>query len=306
VVKKYDISEQTYYELDNKVKMERIHKYSLDVVIIYDATEDEIADLFYRLNNGTPLSPAEVRNAMPGAMTDIIRDLSKHTFFNKVSFNRGRYVYDQVVAQMMLLEIVEGIEDTRDRSLSRMYGDYFKSVPQKAINNLLNTLNTLDKIFIEKSRLLNRASTINLYLLVAFLLKNTKIKSDFLSGFFDWYVQTEPIRLKNNEYRLYMSSSANSRKSIEERLKILLFDFYKHFNNIYFVDLDPQRLFSERLKRDIYIRDKGICQICFKKVNEQSWEADHKVAWIKGGTTTIENGQVTCKKCNQKKKDKLW
>lgn len=103
-----------------------------------------------------------------------------------------------------------------------------------------------------------------------------------------------------------MSSSANSRKSIQERFKILLYDFNEQFNNIYFVELDPQRLFSENLKKDIYSRDKGICQICLKRVNEQSWEADHKIPWIKGGKTSLENGQVTCKKCNQKKRDKLW
>ena len=45
------------------------------------ADEDEIADLFFRLNNGTPLSPAEVRNSMPGVVTTTIREKSKHKFW---------------------------------------------------------------------------------------------------------------------------------------------------------------------------------------------------------------------------------
>ena len=68
--KLFDVAEFTYEQLPPRLKVERIHKYTLDVVIIQQATEDEIADLFYRLNNGTPLKPAEVRNAMPGEMTE--------------------------------------------------------------------------------------------------------------------------------------------------------------------------------------------------------------------------------------------
>src|SRR5262249_24106494 len=69
----FDIAGAFYEALPSRLKVERIHKYTLDVVIIQQATEDEIADLFYRLNNGTPLKPAEVRNAMPGVMTETIR-----------------------------------------------------------------------------------------------------------------------------------------------------------------------------------------------------------------------------------------
>ncbi len=84
--KLHEVSEKLYKELDPSVVTERVHKYSLNIVIIYDANEDEIADLFYRLNNGTPLTPAEVRNAMPGRMKETIRELAKHPFFKKVSF----------------------------------------------------------------------------------------------------------------------------------------------------------------------------------------------------------------------------
>ncbi len=88
--KLFEVAECTYDKLPPKLKVERIHKYTLDVVIIQQATEDEIADLFFRLNNGTPLKPAEVRNAMPGEMTKAIRELAKHGFFSKVSFGYRR------------------------------------------------------------------------------------------------------------------------------------------------------------------------------------------------------------------------
>jgi hypothetical protein len=302
----YEVTEKTYEDLESAVKIERIHKYHIDVVIIYDATEDEIADLFYRLNNGTPLSSAEVRNSMPGDMKLIVKELASSPFLQKVSFSNRRYAYDQICAQMMMLELNNGMADTRDRTLSRMYSDYKKAVPKGSIESISNTLDTLNKIFPEKSRLLNRASTINLYLLISYLLKTTKFPKSAYSQFLDWYLETEPLRRKDNEYKLYMTSSANSRNAIEGRFRMLVVDMYEQFPKLGIVELDPIRLFSEEHKSEIYGRDKGICQKCSKKVTEHGWHADHKTPWIKGGKTIVTNGQLLCVKCNLQKKDRLW
>jgi len=269
--KLYDVDEKRYEELDSEVKIERIHKYTIDVVIIYDASEDEIADLFYRLNNGTPLSPAEVRNSMPGEMKLTIKEIAKHSFFSKASFTNRRFAYDQVCAQMMMLELNNGLVDTRDRMLSKMYKDYNRSVPKSIVENLKATFDTLNKIFPERSRLLNRAQTINLYLLISYLLKTTKIPKDSYAKILDWYLQTELTRQKDKEYKLYMTSSANSRDAIEGRFRILMVDFYKHFPNLGLIELDTKRLFDEKQKIEIFARDKGICRICSKKVTEHTW-----------------------------------
>lgn len=304
--KLYEASEKLYEELEPSIKIERIHKYNLNVVIVSDAAEDEIADLFYRLNNGKPLNPAEVRNSMPGKMTVAIRELSKHPFFVKVSFNNKRFAYDQVCAQMMMLELNSGLADTGDGTLSKMYNDYKSSVPKKAVENLENTLAILDKTFPEKSRLLSRAQTINLYLVVSYLLRTTKITKKFQKSFLDWYLETEPGRQKNDEYNLYMKSSTNSRSSIEGRFKMLILDLYQQFEDIGIIEVDPKRSFDEKEKTQIFARDKGVCRNCSKKVTEHTWHADHIKPWIKGGRTELSNGQLLCIKCNLHKKDKLW
>ncbi|HMN25201.1 MAG: DUF262 domain-containing protein [Ignavibacteriaceae bacterium] len=304
--KMYMVSEKNYDELEQPIKVERIHKYNLDIVIIYDATEDEIADLFHRLNNGTPLSTAEVRNSMPGVMKNTIKLLSKHPFLSKVSFSNRRFIHDQICAQMMLLELNNGLADTRDISLSKMYSDYNKSVPKSAVENINSALDTLNKIFPDSSRLLNRASTINLYLVISYLLKTTKLTKAFYKRFLDWYLQTEPLRRKDSEYKFYMLSSANSRNSIEERFRMLMLSLYNKFPEFEIIELDPKRIFDETQKTEIFARDKGICKICSRKVTEHTWHADHIKPWIKGGKTINTNGQVLCVKCNLQKKDKLW
>jgi hypothetical protein len=292
--------------LDDEVRRERIHKFNLNVVTILNADETEIADLFYRLNNGTPLTPAEIRNAKLGDMRQKIKELSRHPFFSKVSFSNKRFSHDQVCAQMMLLEIEGGIADIQDTFLSKMYKEYQKSVPRKFVDNVKKALDIMNTLFPDKSRFLNRASTINLYLLISYLLKTAKLGNKFYDKFFNWYVKTEVKRRKKSEYKYYMTKSANSRQSIEGRFKILVLDFYKKFNDMGLISLDPRRTFTEKQKMQIFARDRGLCKKDGKKVTERTWHADHIIPWIKGGKTEISNAQILCVKHNLQKKDKLW
>jgi|ERR1043165_1881307 hypothetical protein len=302
----YDIAKCTYEQLPSKLKVDRIHRYTLDVVIIQQATEDEIADLFYRLNNGTPLKPAEVRNAMPGEMTKTIRQFGRHPFFSKVTFGNFRYAYDQVAAQMMLLELNGGPSDIPDRLLSKMYADYEKKAPKASVERMAQVLGILDRIFPEKTRLLNRAQSINIYLLISFLLASNKLTETFFTEFLSWYQSSEAKRLQSNEYKLFMTSAANSRRSIDERFKIVLLDFFDTFTTVALIQLDPKRIFDNDQKIQLYARDKQTCQSCKKLVGESDWHADHIVPWIRGGRTTLDNGQVLCIRCNLKKRDRLW
>lgn len=304
--KLFEVAGCTYVKLPPKLKLERIHRYTLDVVIVQQATEDEIADLFFRLNNGTPLKPAEVRNAMPGEMTKAIRELARHAFFSKVSFSNHRYAHDQVAAQMMMVELSGGPSDIPDRLLSKMYAAHQKKIP-KAAERMTQVLDIMNRLFPSKSRLLNRAQTVNTYLLISFLLSSTKFTKTFYSDFLAWYQQSEAKRLQDNEYKLYMTSALNSRRSIEERFKIVLMDFFTSFPVMATIQLDPKRIFTNDQKIQLYARNKPQrCQSCKRTVDEFDWHADHIVAWIRGGKTTLDNGQVLCVKCNLRKKDRLW
>lgn len=66
---------------------------------------------------------------------------------------------------------------------------------------------------------------------------------------------------------------------------------------------DPTRTFTPDQRAVIYRRGKGICAVCAVAVSEERFEADHIKPWSKGGRTVIENGQVLCALCNQRKSD---
>lgn len=82
-----------------------IDSYNLDFVILDNEDEDEIREMFLRLQNGTSLKAQEKRNAMPGQMRDFIKKVSEHECFQKVSFNNSRFTFDLIAAQITLFSI---------------------------------------------------------------------------------------------------------------------------------------------------------------------------------------------------------
>ena len=69
------------------------------------------------------------------------------------------------------------------------------------------------------------------------------------------------------------------------------------------------RNFSEEQKNKIWIKENGNKLTSVdpfgRKVNKNNFEADHIIAYSKGGNTTLKNGQVLSAKSNAEKSDKL-
>lgn len=58
-------------------------------------------------------------------------------------------------------------------------------------------------------------------------------------------------------------------------------------------------------KKNLYIRDKGICQYCSARVALKTATIDHYIPKSKGGTHEWKNVVLACAKCNQKKGSKM-
>lgn len=97
----------------------------LAVVLIQNATEEDIEDLFSRLNNGEPLNAAEKRNAMSGDATRLVRSIAAHPFFReRVRFSNTRSHHHDAAARVLLIEAAAlrgaaGPPDLRSRALDR-------------------------------------------------------------------------------------------------------------------------------------------------------------------------------------------
>ena len=64
------------------------------------------------------------------------------------------------------------------------------------------------------------------------------------------------------------------------------------------------RSFTDKMKREAYEKQKGVCPKCKKHFEIEEMEADHIKPWHEGGKTTAENCQMLCKQDNRIKSGK--
>lgn len=64
------------------------------------------------------------------------------------------------------------------------------------------------------------------------------------------------------------------------------------------------RAFDEKIKQAVYARQKGTCPVCKTHFEFHEMEADHRIAWHKGGKTTADNCDMLCIADNRAKSGK--
>jgi len=106
-IDEYPVAGIKYDALPDELRI-RLDTYPLDIVLVEDADEDEVREMFLRLQNGTSLRAQEKRNAYPGKMRDYVRTLASHSFFRSVGFANSRFTYDLVAAQLVALRLLVG------------------------------------------------------------------------------------------------------------------------------------------------------------------------------------------------------
>jgi hypothetical protein len=293
--------------------------YNLDVVVMNEADEDETREMFLRLQNGTSLKAQEKRNAMPGNMREFVKALASHPIFSVCGFTNARYVYDQVAAQMVLIELTGGPCNVKNADLNRMYekNKDFDPCGTKA-KKCRKVLDFLYAVFPTKTPELERFNLISLYSVCSQLLENYVIKNR-AAELRNWFVNFESYRRQQDQlptdeadteiviYHEKTSHSTDAGDSLSWRHEFLLRKFFEAVPNVELKD--DQRLFTHEQRLAIYRRDDCMCKVAIKcqgqKCEWENWAADHIKPWSKGGKTTVENGQVSCVLCNSAKKDSI-
>jgi hypothetical protein len=309
-----DVQGLHYDALPDDLRL-KFDTYNVNVVIISETDEEEVREMFLRLQNGTTLKAQEKRNAMPGKMRDFVKTLASHPFFENCGFSNARYTFDQIAAQMTLIELIGGPTNVKNADLNKMYEretDFDSSGPKA--KKIRRTLDYLRVAFPQKTPELERYSALSLYALVSHLLERYVVQ-DRHPHLSDWFINFESYRRAQRElpvdqsdreiviYQEKTSHSTDSEDSIGWRHEYLLRRFLEAYPDVELKD--DQRLFTHEQRMAIFRRDKQICQVRLKcdgvECTWDSWEADHKLPWSKGGKTTVANGQVACLACNSAK-----
>lgn len=296
--------------------------YPIDIVIVedavQDANEDEIRDMFLRLQNGTTLKAQEKRNAMPGQMRDFVKQLASHPFFVSCKFSNSRFTFDHIAAQMVCLEDAGGPTNVRDSDLNRLYSENSTfDVKGSLARKVRRVLDYLKLAFPEKTPELERYNAITLYCLASTLLHGY-VHQGTEKQLAKWFIEFEAERRRQNEldedqrdpqlieYLRLTSYSTDAAESIRGRLELMERLFFLAYPEI--EPLDASRIFTPEQRLAIFRKDHGHCQVKLAcdgvKLTWGEWHADHIVPYSKGGKTIVANGQAACPACNLLKSDK--
>jgi hypothetical protein len=142
--------------------------FEIDIEEIEDATDQELEELFKRLQLGTPLNTAEKINAIQSELRDFCQEMAAMSFFkDKIGLKNTRYTHFETVAKWTFVE-ARGIQPQmrypqlesllRDNRTFSRYSDTAKRIS--------GSLDFLDKAFPDDCNLIrNRANTLSLCML---------------------------------------------------------------------------------------------------------------------------------------------
>lgn len=306
-----------YFSEMDEIWREEFKGTALSVVLIQNANDDDIEELFSRLNNGEPLNAAEKRNAMGGDMCRLIPEVAKNKFFSDyLKIKNSRYQHYEIAAKFIHLENTSqsggGIfADLKKRFLDDMVSKN-KKLDTATKSGLLKRVNdqlaNLSKVFSKKDPLLAKQAYPPLYyIFVKRMVAEygdpslfTKIRS-FLENFqADRALNLEkPEEDRDNaliEFGRLMQQGTNDLNSLRDRISILTRYFLLSYPDV--ILKDSKRLFNDEERLAIWILGGKKCAKCGKNVDLDEMHADHQTQWAFGGETSLKNGRCLCISCN--------
>lgn len=213
----------------------------LSVVLIQNATVEDIEALFSRLNNGEPLNAAEKRNARGGDMARLVREVARHPFFTqRLRFGNGRYQHLDVATRLLLIEHAQPdggpVPDLKGKALDRFVAANRTLDPAERadlLDRIERRLAFLCEVFTPSDPLLSSQGHVPLYYLFARSVLRSPADerpAPALRGFLERFHARRRAELRRPddardqamiEFTQLMQHGTNDRRSLERRVQIL-------------------------------------------------------------------------------------
>ena len=254
-----------YYEDLPDLLSDQFDDFEIEYDAIEDATDEEVRDLFQRLQQGLPLSSSERLNSILSKLRDFSAKLAKHPFFLiKVTASDRRHGHLDIVAKAAAIEI-DGIDvGLRFDDLRIVFESQANFSDQSNIAKRLQaTVDFLDRVFDDASPYLqNRTVVQSLITLASRLTASGKADghekrfAEFIEKFIDELsrqVELGPEATEVDYLNFLDTVSANMRTGHKTRQEILLrklLAFEPSFSTLLdSVSIEESRL-GAQIKRD--------------------------------------------------------
>lgn len=162
----------------------KFENYNLAVTSVQTDEENLINQLFVRLNRGKPLTGAEIRSAMGGAIPPMINKIAEHNFFREnVKFSKARKQDYNVAAKLLLVEFRGSFVDMKKKQLDSFVNEgrllqntNFDGATEKVVS----ILNDMSNSFVQPDDLLKSPGIIVIYY---WLFRNHSNNKDIIREF---------------------------------------------------------------------------------------------------------------------------
>lgn len=234
----YDIAGKRFDELDEEVREMIVSRTILTYTIDSKTTSDEdIEDLFYRMNNGKALTPQQKLKSVIGkAWAELLNEIGGMDIFERMAFStsqlKGEAHIQAILQTMMLMEDVPfsklSPKELHSYALSfkKEETEEVKLNSIEKIKDILNFLN--DSIPLKKEKVLTKKINLPMLILTAIMAKDKGISS---LEFGKW---TEVFRIAVEEgttdYVKYTGVSSTDKAKVLGRLEEMQKHFMEYFN----------------------------------------------------------------------------
>jgi hypothetical protein len=311
--------DQVFADFSERAK-EVLKGVQLTLTSVRNGTEEDIENLFARLNNGEPLNSAESRNAIGGDMAALIREIADRDFFKqKVRFSNSRYSHREVSCKLLYMEwqrIQTGNDSCPD--LKKKYLDNFVkanrelSPPDKSLltQEIDKRLKDLEKCFDDNSPELSKQSYPQFFFLSLRMIQSQYTHRNLLQLVHMFSPQFSVKRTLNNElpeeerdptlveFGRLTQQGTNDSGSMTRRAEIFIRFFLINYPDVQIKD--RRRAFNDAERYAIWIRSEKKCQTCDCELPRlEDMDADHIMQFVDGGQTNLGNGRCLCIPCNR-------
>jgi len=317
-----------FSELTNDFQQSLVET-KISVSMIETDEDNEVRDLFIRLQGGQPLNHQETRDAWPGSFTDFILRIGGkpdilryhgHTFFQKTlgmkpKSDRGKT--RMLAAQLAMLFVEQRkngawrLPDISNQALNEHYYDNLDFDPTSEVAvQFVEVLNTLEKIFEGQNLPKLRAhDAMHAMMLV------DELRRDYAPGWknnfaeaLSKFLERLTIAKKRNEtgefdeywmeYGQWTRTNSDRGDNIARRHKFYVSRMVRNLGDL--KPLDSMRTYGDMLRRVLFFEQDKTCAVCLREVHFDDMEVHHVTPHASGGKTSVENGAIVHKECHPK------
>jgi len=318
----------------NELPKDMVKKMTDQIVVVYEISttnENEIRDLFIRLQGGTPLTPQDKRDSWPGNFTEFVLRMGGktgvakwygHSLFKEVAKVGNESRRRQLVAQIfMLFWSLRRDKKFCDLKSSNIDVFYHSQVGfDEECDEAKRFEEICQKLYLAFAGGQKIAAhyLIHLFLLADRLMEEyVAEKWDFADALktFDYRcMQARDAAKKNNDghkfYKYWSSYSQWTRTSSDVAATVQRRDYFFSKEMLELLSPRPRdrnRSFTEFQRQLVFYRDSEECQFCKMNSNEHkiSWnecEIHHVLPHSEGGKTDIDNAALVHRDCHPKGK----